>query len=412
MASREDNPIWLDAKNSISTLFHDHDWLKLEQREVIKTPSDAGIKDFIVNECCEIRAELQKGFNHIFEQTHVDTFWEDLVFKLKRARGIHPVASRKRQNEDQLVASMIHPTLKEVVDSISIIPGISKCTNCNGQQPEGNGAVSSHSLIQDKIKTENASGTEPASLDATIQISNGKCTNCNGQQPERNGTVSAHLVIQDEIKTGNASGKLPSVDATIQISDGVNFYVLIPVEMKVEMKKQHQYQIAAYVTKMSTAKELEKKVVIGIIMDKEFFKLVFSPYFFFDKAEPVPLPIVYISPLIRWRESSPQTLLSVVPAALLVIACTCYYQRDKIKCDKEEIDSEVLQVARKLSENRHIIKPIPSIRDDDVLALLQKQQKDIVDLKTKVKDLEKQLHVKQNGALTDSQGSSTSSTTT
>ena len=420
MASREDNPIWLDAKNIISTLFHDQtkdDWLKLEQREVIKTPSDAGIKDFIVKECCEIRAELQKGFNHIFEQTHVDTFWEDLVFKLKRAGGIHPVASRKRQNEDQLVASMIHPTLKKVVDSISIIPGISKCTNCNGQQPEGNGAVSSHSLIQDKIKTGNASG-KPASVDATIQISNGKCTNCNGQQPERNGAVSAHLVIQDEIKTGNKSGKPPSVDATIQISDGVNFYVLIPVEIKVEIKKQDLYQIAAYMTKMSTAKELEKKVVIGIIMDKEFFKLVFSPYFFFDKAEPVPLPIVYISPLIRWKESSPQTLLSVVPAALLVIACTCYYQRDKIKCDEEKIDSEVLQIARKLSENRHIIKPILSIHDDvlvmvdGLLQISQKQQKDIVDLKTEIEDLKKQLHIKQNGALTDSQGSSTSLTTT
>ena len=458
MASREDNPIWLDAEETIRTLFHDradNDWLRLEQKRVIQTPSKAVIEDFDVKECCEIRAELQKGFKHIFEHTHVNTFWEDLVFKLKRAGGIHPVASRKRQNEDQLVASMIHPTLKKVVNSISIIPGISKCTNCNGQQPEGNGAVSSHSIIQDKIKTGNASG-KPASVDATIQISNGKCTNCNGQQPERNGAVSSHsliedkiktgsasekpasarddtiqisngkctncngqqlerngavsshLVIQDEIKTGNTSGKPPSVDATIQISDGVNFYVLIPVEIKVEIKEQHQYQIAAYVTKMSTAKELENKVVIGILMDKEFFKLVFSPYK--SKTKAIPLPIVYVSPLIRWKESSPQTLLSVLPAALLVIACTCYFRLDRIECDE---DLQILQIAGKLLENRHKIKPIQDdvlVMVDDLLKISQKQQKDIAVLQTEIEDLKKQ--IKQNGALTDSQGSSTSSTTT
>ena len=365
MASRKDNPIWLGAKETIRTLFHDqadNDWLKLEQTKVIETPSDARKKDFIVKECCEIRAKLQEGFEHIFEHSHIDTFWEDLVFKLKRAGGIHPVATRKRQNEDQLVASMIHPTLKKVVDSISIIPG--KCTN--GQRPES--------------------------------------------------TVSSHLVIQDEIETGNPSDNPPAVDATIQISDGKNFYVLIPVEIKVEIKKQHQYQIAAYVTKMSTAKELENKVVIGILMDKEFFKLVFSPYK--SNAKAVPLPIVYVSPLIRWKESSPQTLLSVVPAALLVIACTCYYQRDRIDYVEEKIpvNSQVLQIADDLSKNRHIIKPILSIHDDalvmvdGLLQISQKQQKDIVDLKTEIDDLKKQLHIKQNGALTDSQGSSTSST--
>ena len=355
MASREDNPIWLDAEETIRTLFHDqadNDWLKLEQREVIQTPSKARKKDFNVKEGCEIRAELQEGFKHIFEHSHVDTFWEDLVFKLKRAGGIHPVASRKRKNEDQLVSSMIHPTLKKVVNSISIIPG--KCTN--GQRPES--------------------------------------------------AVSSHLVIQDEIETGNASGNQPAVDATIQISDGKNFNVIIPVEIKVEIKEHHDYQIAAYVTKMSTAKELENKVVIGILMDKEFFKLVFSPYFFFDKskAEPVPLPIVYVSPLIRWKESSPQTLLSVVPAALLVIACTCYFRLDRIECDEEEIDSQISQIAHQLLENRHKIKPIHEdvpVTIEGLLQISQKQQKDIVDLKTEIEDLKKQLHIKQNGVVAD-----------
>jgi hypothetical protein len=377
MTSREDNPILLVAEETISTLFHRDDWIRLEQTSWIPTPSSATTGDFNVKQCCKIREELHEGFKHIFEHSfHVDTFWEDLVFKLKRAGGIHPVATRKRQNEEYLVTSLIYPTLKKVVDSISIIPG--KCTKCtNGQQPLA-----------------------------------GECTN--GHRP--GGAVSSHLVIQDEIRIGNASGRPPAVDATIQISDGKNYNVLVPVEVKVDIQQNHQYQIAAYVIKMSTAKELENKVVIGIIMDKENFHLVFSPYFFFNesKAEPVPLPIVYISPMIMWKESAPQTLLSVAPAALLVIACTCYFQLDRIKCDEEKIDPQVLKIARQLCENRHKIKPIHDdalVTVDDLLQISQKQQKEITDLKTEVEELKKQqVHLKQNGALADSQ-SSTSSTT-
>ena len=354
MASREDSPIWLDAEETIRTLFHDqadNDWLRLEQRMLIPTPSKAAAENFNIKECCEIRAKLQEGFSHIFEHSHVSTFWEDLVFKLKRAGGIHPVATRKRQNEEQLVTSMIYPTMKKVVDSISIIPG--KCTNgLNAQRPEG--------------------------------------------------VVSSHLVIQDEIKMGNSSGQSPAVDAMIQISDGNDCKVLIPVEVKVEIEEKHLYQVAAYVTKVSTAKELEKKVVIGIIIDKEFFKLVFSPYYFFDetKGEPVPLPIVYVSPLIQWKETSPQTLLSIVPAALLVIACTCYFQLERIECDTKDIDSQVLDVARKLFKTRHEVKPILSadkITFDDLLQFSKQQQNEIKILKDKLDALEEKIHPKQNG---------------
>ena len=235
----------------------------------------------------------------------------------------------------------------------------------------------------------------------SISIIPGKCTNgLNAQRPE--GVVSSHLVIQDEIKMGNSSRQPPAVDAMIQISDGNDCKVLIPVEVKVEIEEKHLYQVAAYVTKVSTAKELEKKVVIGIIIDKEFFKLVFSPYYFFDetKGEPVPLPIVYVSPLIRWKETSPQTLLSIIPAALLVIACTCYFQLERIECDTKDIDSQVLDVASKLFKTRHEVKPILSadkITFDDLLQFSKQQQNEIKILKDKLDALEEKIHPKQNG---------------
>lgn len=362
MALREDNSIWLEAEKTINTLFHDdteNEWQKLEQRKVIGAASGATMVDFDVKQCCEIRASLKEGFDHIFKHSHVDTFWEGLVFKLKKATSINPVVSRKRKNEAHLVTSLIYPTLKKVVDSISIIPE-------KNAQPTG------------------------------------------VERPQV--PVTSRLVIQDEIKTGNTS----VVDASIQINDGKECRVLIPVEAKVEIEQNHLYQIAAYLTKVSTATQLEKKAVIGIIIDKESFHLAFSPYFYLDQSGttpvPIPLPIVYISPPIAWRNLSPQSLFSIIPAALLVIACTCYFQLDRIEY-KEEIDSQVLRTAHKLLENRHKIEPFC---DDvpftihDLIQISKQQQKEITDLKNEIDDLKKQHHLKQNGPLADSQNSSTS----
>ena len=363
MALREDNPTWMQAKEIIYTLFHDDtnsEWLKMEQRKFIQAPSRAAIEDFNIEEHCKIPTELKMGFDHIFEHSHVDAFWESLVFKLKHVTSIQPVASRKRKNEEHLVTNLIQPMLKSVVDSISVIP--EKHTKLNGE-----------------------------------------CV--------QQGMVSSHLVIHDEIKMGNASGQPPAVDAAIQISDGETCRVLIPIEVKVDIQRKHLYQIAAYVTKVSTAKELVKKVVIGIIIDKERFYLVFSPYFYRDtsgdKSVPVPLPIVYVSHPIRWRNSSPQEMLSVMPAALLVIACNSYFQLDREECDQKSINSQVVDVADQLLRRRHKIEPI--FHEDDLLQVLKYQQKKVKDLEEKINELETELHQKRNGTPTDSQ-SGTSNT--
>ena len=355
MAAREDNPIWLEAQEIISGLFHaDGRWQKLQQRKLIPTPSEAAKGDFKVEECCEIRANLKEGFDHIFEHSHVDKFWEELAFQLNQATGIRPVASRKRRNEEHFVTSLIQPTLEKIVNSISIIP-----------RSHTNGSTTTQQL---------------------------------------QGIVSSHLVVQDEIKMGDAQGRSPAVDATIQISDEDICEVLIPVEIKVEIALKHLYQIAAYVTKVSTAKELEKKVVIGIIMDTNNFNLVFSPYSYGGKSgnNPVPLPIVYVSPSIVWRDSSSngQILFSISPAALMVIACTCYFQLDRIECDQSNVDAQVLKVAHQLLQSRHVIKPI--LDDDDLLRALKQQKKKVKDLEDKVTKLETQLCHKQNGTPTGS----------
>ena len=207
---------------------------------------------------------------------------------------------------------------------------------------------------------------------------------------------------------GHASGRPPAVDATIQINEGDTCEVLIPVEIKVGIKPKHLYQIAAYVTKVSTANELQKKVVIGMIIDTNNFNLVFSPYTYHDDSgiEPVsvPLPIVYVSPPIVWRDSSPQSQVpfSILPAALMVIACTCYFERERLDYN-QTINPQVLATAHRLLKTKHEIKPI--FDDDDLFRAFREQQKKVKDLEEKVERLQTQ----QNGTLspTSSQSMST-----
>ena len=325
MVANRVKPIWKVAQDLISSLFHENaQWKKLEQIKLTRTPSSkAARRNFKIEECCTIKAELKEGFDHIFEYSHVSRFWEDLAFNMKQATGIRPIAYRKQRKKEHLVTNLIQPTLEKVVYSISMIP------------------------------------RKPTSK-------------------QLKGTVSSHLVIQDEIKMGRASGRPPAVDATIQINEGDTCEVLIPVEIKVGIKPKHLYQIAAYVTKVSTANELQKKVVIGMIIDTNNFNLVFSPYTYHDESgiEPVsvPLPIVYVSPPIVWRNTSSfpqgQIPFSILPAALMVIACTCYFEHERLDYN-QTINPQVLATAHRLLKTKHKIEPIY----DDLFRALKEEQK-------------------------------------
>ena len=343
MAANTEKPIWAVAKDMISDLFHEKaQWQKLEQINLVLTPSSAAKRDFKVEECCTIKAELKKGFDHIFKCNHVSKFWEILAFNIRQATGIRPIASRKRKSEEHLVTSLIQPTLENIVNSLSMIP------------------------------------RKPTSK-------------------QLKDTVSSHLVVQDEIRIGDASGRSPAVDATIQINEGDTCEVFIPVEIKVGIELKHLYQIAAYMTKVSTADELQEKVVIGMIIDTNNFNLVFSPYTYHDESGiSVPLPIIYVSPPIMWRDSSPQgqVLFSILPAALMVIACTCYFEEKRLDYKQynrtRNINRQVLDTAHRLLETKHKIEPI--FDDDDLFRALKEQQR-------KVKDLEEKIEKLQNGTL-------------
>ena len=134
-------------------------------------------------------------------------------------------------------------------------------------------------------------------------------------------TIKTDFFIQDEIELSvGKGGQKPAVDAMIQISNKDDKAVAcVPVEMKIDMDTKHYSQIACYMNKLSTAKDVADSVLVGIIIDSRQFRLAFSVYYD-ENSGSIPLPVVHISPPIEWR--SDHSFHSIHPQSMLTLACT------------------------------------------------------------------------------------------
>ena len=210
----------------------------------------------------EVKKILGDAFDKVFTETgHVMTFWDDFAMNIIHKLGLtyRELANGKMEkySEAQLQQMVLNPLMRELSKAACIIPNIS------------NEAIKTDFLVQDEVE-----------------------------------------IVPDQ------PGQKPAVDALIQISkaDG-KVIACVPIEKKVDINIKHYSQIACYINKLSTVKELTKSAMIGVIIDKKLFRLAFSVY---RKGE-VPLPIVYIPPPIEWKSES---YCTVDQSALLILACT------------------------------------------------------------------------------------------
>ena len=219
-------------------------------------------KHYLQEESCEkeIKEFLQAPFEEIFTRAgHVETFWEDFSINLNHKLGLtYREAHRmdgKPYNEAKLKNDILHPIFKEVSKAACIIPNL------------------------------------------------------------RDETVTTHYVIEDELEMEDGkSGQKPSVDAVIQVSNTKGeILALIPIEMKVDMAPKDYSQIASYMNKLSTVKDVRNFTMVGVLIDKKQFRLAFSVF----RNQAVPLPVVHISPPIAWKSGS-----IIHEQSMLILTCT------------------------------------------------------------------------------------------
>ena len=228
-------------------------------------PSQSNVH-YLQEEGCEdkVKGFLHDQFENIFTDAgHVESFWEDFSTNLSHKLGLtyretQKMDDRKPYNEAKLKHGILHPIFTEVSKAACIIPSL-----------KGGETVKTNYVIEDELEMEDRKSGQKPSVDAVIQVS------------KKEGTIKA----------------------------------LIPVEMKVDMDTKNYSQIAGYMNRLSAVADVKDFTMVGVLIDKTKFRLAFSV--FCNDSETVPLPIVYISPPIGWRQES-----LIHEPAMLVLTCT------------------------------------------------------------------------------------------
>ena len=300
------------------------------------TPSDS-YRCYSISPGCDevVKSYLSESFEKVFtEQGNVETFWEDFALNVTHKLGLTYREVQKMKTtytETKLQQSILNPILKEVSGAVSIIPN---------------------------IKGE---------------------------------TLKADFLIEDEIELQAARrGQKPTIDAVIQFSNkGGMVRAFVPIEMKTELDTKHYSQITSYMNKLMTAEDIRGCIMVGILIDKKQFRLAFSVF----RSRMVPLPIVHISPPTQWRSESKGIILD---ESMLTLACTFLIEQLKrIEFDPRKHLQNIKLSAQSLIDMGGILLQQPHIfltpKHESILSLtkkLEKQQKEIEQLKEKIKKLE------------------------
>ena len=316
-----------------------HQWCRVipNNKDSLKCTPSASDKYYRVIAGCDevVKTKLRKSFEKVFiEHGHVETFWEDFALNVTHKLRLTYREVQKingMYSEAKLQQSILNPILKEVSGATCIIPGT-------------------------KIET-----------------------------------LRSDFLIEDEIELqAGRKGQKPTVDAVIQFSnENGKVRMSIPIEMKIDLDTKHYSQIACYMNKLSTAEDIRGCIMVGILIDKKQFRLAFSVFC----SGTVPLPIVHISPPVQWRSESKGIISE---ESMLTLACTFLIgQLERIEFDPKKHLQDIKVAPESLIGMGELLLQTPHTflkpKRESIVSLSKKQeeqQKEIEELKERVKELE------------------------
>ena len=308
------------------------------------TPSESDTC-YSISEGCEkdVKDCLGRYFSEVFtNRAHVESFWLDFSMNLTHRLGLTYRETQKMNgtmssySEAKLRHHILNPILKEVSKAANYVPKI---------------------------------------MHETIQID---------------------YLIEDEIETEERkAGQKPAIDSLIQISDREGVVLaLIPIEMKIDISRKHYSQIACYMNKLSTAKDIRGCIMVGIIIDKKQFRLAFSGFSVVDEREEIPLPVVHISPPIAWRSESPSCSIIHEHAMLVLLSAILVGQVKRVQYDqdKHHLDNvrakTLIAMGKNLLESPHVVSTPKQVSITTLKRKLDEQEEEIEKLKKTVEKLQ------------------------
>ena len=123
---------------------------------------------------------------------------------------------------------------------------------------------------------------------------------CKGSEVE----YSSEFNLETKTDSSGTPGRKPEVNYLLSGYVGNEAVYRIPAESKVKMQASDMSQLSQYMSTMTSGKYISRNVTQGILLDDSFVRIrfVFSALFVDEQGKCIPLPIVLISPPLKWRE--------------------------------------------------------------------------------------------------------------
>ena len=207
---------------------------------------------------------------------------------------------------------------------------------------------------------------------------------------------STHFNLETKTDSTGTPGRKPEVDYMLSGYVGNEAVYRIPAESKVKMQASDMSQLSQYMSTMTNGKYISRNVTQGILLDDSFVRFAFSAIFVGKEDKCMPLPIVLISPPLKWRERT------ALDRGVCVGICLLHsLQIERMSVSKQWQKSfgkpawdEIIQFATMVYETKFEVSPSKSELPYDVLQELEK-------LKQRVEELE---NGKDSNSKTDRHG--------
>ena len=113
---------------------------------------------------------------------------------------------------------------------------------------------------------------------------------------------STQFNLETKTDSTGTPGRKPEVDYLLSGYVGNEAVYRIPAESKVKMEPSDMAQLSQYMSTMTNGKYISSNVTQGVLLDETLVRFAFSALFLDKEGKCIPLPIVLISPPLKWRE--------------------------------------------------------------------------------------------------------------
>ena len=115
---------------------------------------------------------------------------------------------------------------------------------------------------------------------------------------------SSEFNLETKTDSSGTPGRKPEVDYLLSGYVGNEAVYRIPAESKVKMEPADMSQLSQYMSTMINGKYISNNVTQGVLLDETLVQFAFSALCLDKEGKCIPLPIVLLSPPLKWREGT------------------------------------------------------------------------------------------------------------